>query len=175
VRGVVEELGPRASDPAHVLAEINRSLMPIVERTGQPVFATVFFGVIDTAKATLAYGNAGHPAPLVLRNGSNAIARLAPVDPEPATGLLGDFAYTRFECPFAPGDLLLGYTDGVLEAANNDGQIFGEERIRAVLGRCGGKPSDVLCAELLQEVEGYSHRRVFEDDVCIVAVEAARR
>lgn len=172
VRGVVEEMGPRASDPAHVLGEINRSLMPIVERTGQPVFATVFFGVIDVAAKTLAYGNAGHPAPLVLRSGSNAIARLAPADPEPATGLLGEFSYTRSECPFLPGDLFLGYTDGVLEAANNDGQIFGEERIRKVLGRCQGKPSASVCTELLEEVENYSHRRVFEDDVCIVAIEA---
>lgn len=174
VRGVVEEMGVRAHDPAHVLSEINRSLMPIVERTGQPVFATVFFGVIDVTTGKLTYGNAGHPAPLVLRHASNTVARLAPANPEPATGLLGGFNYSRFECDFNPGDVFLGYTDGVLEASNGDGQMFGEEGIRRLLGRCRGIPLSDVCTRLLEEVETYSHRHVFEDDVCIVAIEAAR-
>jgi phosphoserine phosphatase RsbU/P len=174
VRGVVEEMGARAHDPAHVLSEINRSLMPIVERTGQPVFATVFFGVIDLTTSKLAYSNAGHPAPLILRHNSNAVARLAPANPEPATGLLGDFNYTQFECDFAAGDVFLGYTDGVLEASNGDGQMFGEERIRRLLGRCRAMPLSDVCTQLLNEVETYSHSHVFEDDVCIVAIEAAR-
>lgn len=175
VRGVVEEMGIHASDPAHVLSEINRSLMPIVERTGQPVFATVFYGVIDVTKRTLAYGNAGHPAPLILRSSdSSAIARLAPADPEPAAGLLDQFTYTRHECPFAPGDLFLGYTDGVLEASDGDGQMFGESRLQTFLSQCRGMPSSDVCSKLLTEVEAYSHRQVFEDDVCIVAIESAK-
>jgi sigma-B regulation protein RsbU (phosphoserine phosphatase) len=174
VRGVVEEMGARANDPAHVLSEINRSLMPIVERTGQPVFATVFFGVIDVVAGTLCYGNAGHPAPLILRDGSEVVARLAPADPEPAAGLLNDFTYTRHECSFRPGDLFLGYTDGVLEASNGDGMIFGEDRLRNFLVRHHGIATNDVCEQLLQEVESYSHRTVFEDDVCIVAVEAAK-
>ncbi len=173
VRGVVEEMGLRANDPSHVLAEINRSLMPIVERTGQPVFATVFFGVIDIMTGTLSYGNAGHPAPLVLRASSSAVTRLAPADPEPATGLLGDFAYTSHECQFVPGDLFLGYTDGVLEASNGEGQMFGETRVQEFLRRSRGLQTADVCTHLLAEVEQYSHRRVFEDDVCIVAIEAA--
>lgn len=174
VRGVVEEMGPRATDPAHVLREINRSLMPIVEQTGQPVFATVFYGLIDLTHHTLTYGNAGHPAPLVMHHGSTAITRLAPEDPEPATGLLSDFAYTSHQCDFQPGDLFLGYTDGVLEAADGDGQMFGEERVRKFMAAHQGVPTPDVCAQLLEEVETYSHRSVFEDDVCIVAVEAVK-
>lgn len=174
VRGVVQEMGWRASDPVHVLTEINRSLMPIVERTGQPVFATAFFGVIDLSTHKLTYGNAGHPPPLVLRYDSNAIARLAPADPEPAAGLLNNFTYSRHECGFDPGDLFLGYTDGILEASNADGEMFGEERIRRVLGRFHGVDHASVCTDLLKEVEVHSHSRVFEDDVCLVSIEAAR-
>ncbi|HVU31999.1 MAG TPA: SpoIIE family protein phosphatase [Opitutaceae bacterium] len=174
VRGVVEEMGVRASDPELVLSEINRSFMPIVEGTGQPVFATVFFGVIDLDTHTLAYGNAGHPAPLVLRSADNSVERLAPPDPEPATGLLSGFGYSRHECRFEAGDMFLGYTDGVLEAANAEGQMFGEDRLRDFLVRNRGRASSDVCAQLLSEVETYSQRRVFEDDVCIVAVEAAK-
>lgn len=173
VRGVVEEMGVRAENPAHVLGEINHSLMPIVEQTGQPVFATAFFGVIDTATHSLAYGNAGHPPPLVVHADGGGVARLAPEDPEPAAGLLGDFRYTRHECRFAPGDILLGYTDGVLEASDLQGHIFGEERIRDLLVRNRGGHGPEVCDRILREMERHSGRNQFEDDVCLVAIESA--
>jgi sigma-B regulation protein RsbU (phosphoserine phosphatase) len=175
IRGTVEEMGSRAADPAHVLEEINRSLMPIVEQTGQPIFATVFFGIIDLAAGVLTYSNAGHPAPLVLHEKNNLIARLAPDNPEPATGLLADFVYSSGSCEFLPGDIFLGYTDGILEAANVEGKMFGEEGIRKLLNDCRGKSSDDVTDRLLLQVEAYSGRKAFEDDVCIVAIEAAKR
>lgn len=172
IRGVVEEIGPRAADPAHVLAEVNHSLMPIVEQTGQPVFATLFFGVIDLATRTLAYGNAGHPPPLVLRRATSSVTRLVPSDPEPAAGLLGDFRYTAHQCAFEPGDLFLGYTDGVLEAADHGGAIYGEERIRTLLARSGGLSGAELSDSLLREIQLHRGHTAFEDDVCLVAIEA---
>jgi phosphoserine phosphatase RsbU/P len=172
IRGVVEEIGPRATDPSHVLHEVNQSLMPIVEQTGQPVFATVFFGVIDINNRTLEYGNAGHPAPLVRHSHTNLVARLAPSDPEPAAGLLSDFVYSRHVCDFAPGDLFLGYTDGVLEASNNAGVMFGEERMRDVLVASRGLSGADVSDRLLRELETYSGKKDFEDDVCVVAVES---
>ncbi len=172
IRGVVEEMGQRVADPTYVLAEINQSLMPIVEQTGQPVFATAFFGVIDLSARTLTYGNAGHPAPLVLHAGSDLTARLAPADPEPAAGLIADFAYSRHECSFMPGDLFLGYTDGLFEAADASGQMFGEDRLRTWLaghrGLSGGEVSD----RLIEAVHAHSGRAAFEDDVCLVAIES---
>jgi phosphoserine phosphatase RsbU/P len=174
VRGVVEEMGKRASDPALVLGEINRSLMPIVEKTGQPVFTTAFFGVIDVAARTLAYGNAGHPPPLVLHGGSGRIERLAPADPEPAAGLLANFAYSRHECVFAPGDSLLGYTDGVLEASDTAGHFFGEQRMQALLAEVRGGHAGEICDRVLRELERHSGRNSFDDDVCLIAVEATK-
>lgn len=172
IRGVVEEMGPRAADPSHVLGEVNHSLMPIVEHTGQPVFATVFFGVIDTRDRSLVYGNAGHPAPLVRHTHSETLTRLVPADPEPAAGLLGDFTYTRHECAFAPGDLFFGYTDGLLEASDGSGAMFGEERVRQLITQSRGLSGADVSDRLLREVQTYSGRSVFEDDVCVVAIEA---
>lgn len=172
IRGVVEELGPRVSDPAHVLAEVNHSLMPIVEQTGQPVFATLFFGIIDVAARTLCYGNAGHPPPFVLQQNSAAIRRLVPADPEPAAGLLGGFNYSAQQCAFEPGDLFLGYTDGVIEALDHGGDMFGEERMRSLLANSRGLSGAELNDRLLREVRGHSGSTAFEDDVCLVAIEA---
>lgn len=172
IRGVVEEMAERATDPAHVLGELNQSLMPIVEQTGQPVFATIFYGVIDTVAHTLTYGNAGHPAPLVRQAGADAITRLAPDDPEPAAGLLAGFAYSRHSCAFHPGDLFLGYTDGVLEASDGNGGMFGEDGVRNVVAGGRGLSGADISDRLLDAVQRYSGRTVFEDDVCLVAIEA---
>lgn len=171
VRGVAEEVGTRTADPVAVVSEVNRSLMPIVEQTGQPVFATVFFAIIDLETRRLDYASAGHPAPL-LRSGTGEVQRLAPADPEPAAGLMRDFAYSRLTAHFHPGDLLLAYTDGVLEAADAAGQIFGETRIREVLKTTAGRTADQVNDQLIAAVQEFSGRSSFEDDVCVVAVEA---
>lgn len=168
LRGVVEEMGPRAGEPTHVLREINRSLMPIVEQTGQPVFATVFFGVIDLDQGTVVYSNAGHPPPL-LRGAGGTIRRLAPEDPEPAAGLLGDFAYSRHEVPFPADSTLLAYTDGVFEAANPAGDLFGVDRLRDTLATA---PAGAVIPTILDRVRAHCGRSEFEDDVCLVCLEA---
>ena len=172
IRGVVAEFGERAEDPARVLAEINHSLTPILERTGQPVFATAFFGVIDTAAGSLVYSNAGHPPPLILRAESETIARLVPEDPEPAAGLIDAYPYTRHETTFSAGDFLLAYTDGILEAASSTGEIYGEDRLRAQLAQSRGLGGGEVSDRLVRAVETYSGRNDFEDDVCIVTIES---
>lgn len=173
IRGAVEEMGPRAADPVHVLQEINHSLMPIVEQTGQPVFATVFFAVIDTHAGRLVFSNAGHPPPLLRHARTGAVSGLAPADPEPAAGLVADFEYTRQEMVFAPGDLLLAYTDGVFEAANSAGEFFGEDRVRECVRQTGSQPGEVVLSTLLRAVRDHSGNETFEDDVCLVAIESA--
>jgi sigma-B regulation protein RsbU (phosphoserine phosphatase) len=172
IRGVVEEVGAHSGDPTQVVAEINRSLMPIVEQTGQPIFATVFFGLIDLDARTLVYANAGHPPPLVRSASGDAVLRLAPADPEPAAGLIADFPYSRLSCEFAPGALLLGYTDGVLEAADTSGQMFGEARLRALVGASRGQTCAELQSALIAAVQAHSGHADFDDDVCLVAVES---
>lgn len=173
IRGVVEELGTRGGDPAHVLGEINRGLLPIVQQTGQPVFATAFFGVIDTAARTLTYANAGHPAPLVLRGAAVAMERLALGDPEPAAGLVENFEYSRKTTSFGPGDRLLGYTDGLFEASDATGLMFGEARLRTLIGESAGLSGDKLIERLVQEVISFTGRNEFDDDICLVSVESA--
>ena len=144
--------------------------MPVVEQTGQPVFATAFYGVIDLARRRITYANAGHPPPLIARAGRTEILRLAPEDPEPATGLLADFSYSRLECEFAPGDLLLGFTDGITEAADAAGHLFGEEHIRTLLTGQKMLDAEVVCRDLMQSVGAHHGAQLFDDDVCVVAV-----
>ncbi|MCX6950961.1 MAG: SpoIIE family protein phosphatase [Verrucomicrobia bacterium] len=174
IRGVVEEVGPHARDAAQVLGEINRALMPIVHQTGQPVFATAFYAVIDTTVRTLSFGNAGHPPPLVLRAATGVVDQLSLDDPEPATGLIEGFEYTSHECVFAPGDVFLGYTDGLFEAGDATGNQFGEERLRAFLAAHVGTPGAELLKKLESEIVAFTGHAHFDDDICALTVEAAK-
>lgn len=171
ISGIVEELGARADDPSHVLGEINRGLMPIVQKTGQPVFTTVFFGVIDTAAGTLVCGNAGHPPPFLLKRVRGATEEIALVDPEPAAGLMENFAYSRRTFDFSPGDLLLCYTDGLVEATDLTGRMFGEDRLRSFIARNMALRGTALIDQLVREVEAFTGRTDFDDDICLLVVE----
>jgi phosphoserine phosphatase RsbU/P len=172
IRGVLGELGERAENPAQVLAAINHSLVPILVQTGQPVFASAFFGIFDTASNSLVYSNAGHPPPLIVRAGSDAVVRLVSDNPEPAAGLINDFGYTRHQCEFLPDDLFVGYTDGVLEVSGSDGFFFGEKRLAALLRRSRDLPGTEVCTNVVKELETYGGRTRFEDDVCIVTIKS---
>lgn len=172
IRGVVEEMGERAVLPSQVLAAINHSLCPILEQTGQTMFATAFYGVIDTAAGTLTYANAGHPPPLLLRSNATSLDRLALSNPEPAAGLIAKFGYTCRPTKFGPGDRLLVYTDGLIEAADSAGALFGENQLSFVLGRCSALSLSETCERIVQDVRAFCRREIFEDDVCIVAVES---
>ncbi|HLP01485.1 MAG TPA: SpoIIE family protein phosphatase [Opitutaceae bacterium] len=172
IRGLVGELDERAENPAHVLAEINRGFLPIFRQTGQPVFATVFCGVIDTARQTLAFANAGHPPPLLIAGTTGRAEPLALPNPEPAAGLVDAFAYTCDSRSFRSGDKLLCYTDGVLEAANPAGELFGIEQLVAVAVARASAPGEALIDSVVDSVRGFSSREQFEDDICLLAIES---
>ena len=172
IRGVVEEVGFRADSPVAVLAEINRSLAPILRATGQPVFATVFYGMIDLTAGTLTYANAGHPPAFVLRGATGLAEVLTSGDPEPATGLMESFAYTERRTEFRAGDTLLGYTDGIFEASNKEGAIFGDERLRLLVQANAELPTAQLLDRLIAGVQGFTGRQDFEDDICVLAVQS---
>ena len=172
IRGVVEEFAPHATHPALVLGEINRGLIPIIRQTGQPVFATAFYGVIDTAAATLSFANGGHPPPLILRGGTGAVDSLAYPSPEPAAGLMEEFVYTSSTVPFQPGDTLLAYTDGFFEASDAGGAMFGETRLRELLQHKSGRSGAELIDHLIGAVIAFTGRRDFDDDLCALAVES---
>ena len=174
MRGLIEELMPVAADAGRFLTEINRSLRAILRRTREPFLATAFYGVADAAAGELRFASAGHPSPFRLQRDVNEVHPLKDYDPRhgPALGLFERTDYPTSRCPLAPGDLIFLFTDGIYEATNAAGEEFGQERLLEVTRRGIRAPVEMLFSELLAEAQAFSGNSEFEDDVCLVAVEA---
>lgn len=149
-----------ASDPAAVLAGMNRILHGNLERG----FVTAAYIYMDGETAT--YASAGHPPVLVLREGQVEELRQESLP----LGRFRQAEYRNGELRLAPGDRLLLYTDGVTEALSPAGEPFGDERLRDLVA---SSPDDIL-----GRLAGWTGRRTGEpldDDVTIVVAEVRRQ
>ena len=112
-----------AHDPAKVLSGLNAMLRGVL--AGQ--YVTAACAAINLSQRTVTYAGAGHPPALLLRRNRQDVVQLA------ENGLfIGPFphaTYTSISVPFEPGDRLLLYTDGIIEATAPDGEQFGRERL----------------------------------------------
>jgi serine phosphatase RsbU (regulator of sigma subunit) len=177
MRGLIEELMPVAADAGRFLTEINRSLRAILRRTREPFLATAFYAVADSAAGELRFANAGHPSPFRLQRDVNEVHTLKEYDSRhgPALGLFEKTDYPTCHCPFAPNDFVFLFTDGIYEMTNAGGEEYGQERLLQAVRKRILKPPEELFEELLAEAQEFSGSREFEDDVCLVGVEAALR
>jgi sigma-B regulation protein RsbU (phosphoserine phosphatase) len=176
IRALVEELRPTAADPQQFLTTINRSLGAILYQTRAPVFASAYYLVADTARCEIRYANAGHPSPLFISRRANTVAPLHFGDkpPGPALGLFADAEFPAVVSPFVTGDRILLFTDGICDVAGHNQEYYGENRLITAVHQRSRQPTADLINSLLVEVQSFAGTTEFADDVCLVAVEAAR-
>lgn len=171
IRGLVVELSVVAGDPPQMLREINDDLVPLLSQTGLPVFASIFYAVIDARAGTIRYTNAGHPSPYVLRRAGGAVEPLYSSDPEPAAGLEPDFAYAEKCVVFGPGDGLLMFSDGLFEAANPAGEQLGEPALLEAVRSNFALRGDAFIDAILDRVNAHAGDAKFDDDICVLLVD----
>jgi sigma-B regulation protein RsbU (phosphoserine phosphatase) len=177
IHGLVRENRALAGEPDRFLSEINRGLQTLLARSGDLVFVTAAYVVIDIARGELRLANAGHPYPLLLRYEGEVVAiRVGEDGSGPALGMLPDEAYAATVVPLSPGDRVFLFTDGLYEAANGFGEEFGLERLREAVGRHSGYATPALLDALLATVTEFgAGRSGFADDICVVGVDFAPR
>lgn len=134
----------------------------------QLMFVTLFFGVLDPADGRLAYVNAGHNWPLLLR--ADGTVATVPGTGDMALGVFDDNAYRQAELRLAAGDLLLIYTDGVTEAFAGDGAAFGDDRLHAVLHSAGRTPTWMVPKSVSNAVRAFEGETGPADDLTCLAV-----
>jgi serine phosphatase RsbU (regulator of sigma subunit) len=177
LRALVRNHTMEAGDPGAFLTEINHHLHEVISRSGQTLFVTAFLLVLDTRLATATWSVAGHPAPLRVRRGSGKLPEPLWNEPhhQPALGLSTRAVYQTHESGLHAGDVFLLYTDGVFEAENPEGGIFGVDRLARSFDEALDGPMAAMPAKIVCDVTAFQRRQNYDDDVCIVAVEAVSR
>ncbi|BCU75539.1 SpoIIE family protein phosphatase [Luteolibacter sp. LG18] len=174
LRALVRNSTEQARDPGAFLSELNRHLHEVIARSGQTLFVTAFFLILDTRNGKVSWAVAGHPAPLRVRRGSGRTPEPLWADPprQPALGLMPRAAYHTTESPLRTGDVFLLYTDGAVEAENPAGEAFGVDRLAKCFDEALDGPMAAMPAKIVCEVTAFQRRAQYDDDVCLVAVEA---
>ncbi len=173
LRAFAEELRPEAHDPGRLLTRLNHGLMGVLRQSGNLIFVTAAYVVVDVAAGHVRYGQAGHPTGL-LRRASGAV-ELLPVNEEvagPALGLIEDAVYVTGATSLRRGDAALLFTDGLTEARAADGGEWGEEAMRREVERDPVAAHAEVLARVVAAAQAFAGGRPFDDDVCIVALEA---
>ena len=146
-------------------AEINRRLNDMLYRsTAASRYATLFLGLFDGSERSFTYSNAGHYPPLHL--GSGGTVRLS--DGGIPIGLLPGATYRERRVRLQPGDLLVLYTDGVIEAPGPDGEEFGERRLLEVVSGARRDAPVEIVHLVLEAVSAWRRGAPPHDDVTLV-------
>ena len=149
---------------SEAIREINRG---VARTAAGGKFVTLFYGEVDHRRGLLRYTNAGHNYPLV-RRADGSLEELQ--EGGLPLGLFDNATYEEGEVPFAKGDALLLYSDGVSEAADSLGGEFSEERLRSLWQACAGLPAAEAVARLFAEVERFRGSAGQSDDITAVVV-----
>lgn len=149
VRGEIRALVPIDPDPGLVLSRVHRNLRETMD-PGR--FLTLFLALLDPAAGTLAYANAGHPEALLYQG--RRVEWLSRTGPP--LGVDTDARHdTRAVAGLGAGDGLLLYSDGLIEARNDAGELFGTQRLEQAADRAAGGAAAMVEA-LLAEVARFN-------------------
>jgi serine phosphatase RsbU (regulator of sigma subunit) len=152
-----------SSSPGEVLEQVNETL---VARIPSNMFVTCFYAILEPESGTLSYANAGHDLPYLHRVGGDADELRVRGMP---LGLMPGMGYEEKEAVLKAGEAALFYSDGLVEAHDPEGEMFGFPKLRALVAKHGGERSlgDSLLEELYSFVgEGWEQ----EDDITLLTL-----
>lgn len=157
----------RRSRPSEVIRGLNRMLIDLGERTGTVLPCSAFYAVIDAPTGVTFFVNAGHPSPFLSEKGNcrvlaaprNLLLGVQPFEPEE-------------DCiTFTPGQRLVLYTDGIVEAVAPTGQRFGDQRLRRVIDAHGGEGPASCADAIFAAVTAFRQTARQRDDETVVVID----
>lgn len=156
---------PTTRRPGEVLGEMNRRLQELTEER----FVTAFYGVFDRRTGVFRYAVAGHPHPLLFEARTGAVKPLH--GQGFILGVIPDEQYAEREVVLEPGDRICFYTDGLIEARNEIGELFGTDRLTECLTKHGRSSSGDLLGYILAAQREFSGPEPQGDDLTITVLD----
>ena len=155
--------GKRGHSPAEVLTEVNHTLC---EKQLQAMFVTVWLGVLNLETGEVICANAGHEAPVLRRKGGS-FEQLSGTHGL-VLGAMGGIRYHESSFTMSPGDTLFLHTDGVTDARNATGEMFGAGRMLETLNGHAEEPPEAMLNSIRLDIAEFSGDTAQYDDMTMV-------
>ena len=156
----------RAASPGEALRAVNRQLL---DMNASSMFVTVLYGILNRATRDFQFARAGHDLPLILNARREALDLVA--GKGQLLGLFPNPLIDEQRLTLPADSLVVMYTDGVTEAMDPTGELFGEERLRTVLYAGRNPTAQAACEAVLAEVRAFSDYAAQRDDITLIALQ----
>jgi serine phosphatase RsbU (regulator of sigma subunit) len=161
--GLVGAHTAASTEPEEIVTGVNRDLC----RMSSMVSLTMFLARLDPATGRLDYSSAGHPPALLLR-ADGQLESLS--EGGPLLGALPAASYARGRVELRAGDVLMAYSDGLIESRNKADQEFGSERLEVQLRRARTASAEAVLFSVLAAVQDFGGASPLADDMALVVV-----
>jgi len=163
VSGILRSHAPIEPGPAEMLSAVNLSL---AERRIEAQFVSLIYAVWDDEHGELVVANSGLPRPVLVHDGKNNVIEATGLP----LGLFDDANYDEFRFKMKPGDMFVFFSDGILDARNRKGDLFGRTRVEKIIAECAGKSANCVVDSLFKAVAEHSAGVETFDDQTVVAI-----
>jgi serine phosphatase RsbU (regulator of sigma subunit) len=153
-------------EPNQLARKLNVEVANEVGPTG--MFITAAMLRLDPVARALSLCSAGHCPLMIWRAATGRVEEVS--TDGPPLGFLEDAEFTQFRSPVAPGDVLMLYTDGITEAANAELEMFGPERLAALLRQRSGSDAATILAAAKRSLVEFTGRERHDDDVSLLVI-----
>ena len=163
VSGIIRSHAPIEPAPSEMLSAVNLSL---AERRIEAQFVSIIYAVWDDTQRTLTVSNSGLPRPIFVHGGKNEVVEATGLP----LGLFDEAEYDEFHFKMKPGDMFVFFSDGILDARNRKGELFGRGRVEKLIGECNEQSAACVVDTLFKAVAEHSAGVETFDDQTVVAI-----
>jgi phosphoserine phosphatase RsbU/P len=163
VSGIIRSHAPIEPSPAEMLSAVNLSL---AERRIEAQFVSIIYAVWNDEHRSLTVSNSGLPRPILVHNGKNQVIEATGLP----LGLFDEAEYDEFQFKMKPGDMFVFFSDGILDARNRKGELFGRGRVERIIAECADNPAASIVESLFKAVAEHSAGVETFDDQTVVAI-----
>ena len=163
VSGILRSHAPIEPSPSEMLSAVNLSL---AERRVEAQFVSIIYAVWDDEDRTLTVSNSGLPRPILVHAGKNEVIEATGLP----LGLFDEAEYDELHFKMKPGDLFVFFSDGILDARNRQGDLFGRGRVEKIIAQNSDSTASQLVDVIFKAVADHSAGVETFDDQTVVAI-----
>ena len=163
VSGILRSHAPMEPGPAEMLAAVNYSL---AERRIEGQFVSLIYAVWDDENRTLQVSNSGLPRPVYCHKGKTQLIEATGLP----LGLFDDAEYDEFTFQAETDDVFVFFSDGILDATNKAGDLFGRTRLEKIISECSGNSAESIVKSVFKAAAEHAKGVETFDDQTVVAI-----